>query len=198
MFNGIVETIALINSIQDINGCREIVLTPHLDFNDLNTNDSLSVNGVCLTITTIINNQITVTVVPETLRVTNLKWLAAGSKVNVERSLLPHTRIDGHYVQGHVDGLGEIKSIKKDGDALLLTVGIDSNLAKYIVNKAYICIDGMSITVINCESEYFTVTLIPHTQKITIIDTYQVGTFVNIEVDILSKYIEKILEARLV
>ncbi len=196
MFTGIVETIGVVEHIELINECKTLKIAPDIYFSDLKINDSLSVNGVCLTITDLSDESIYLTAVPETLRLTNLGMLEKNSIVNLERSLKPDTRNSGHYVQGHVDGMGKIIEIKNEGDAQLIKISITSSLSKYIVNKGYITIDGMSITIIKSTPEWFTVTFIPHTQNITIVKNYTVNTFVNIEVDILSKYIEKLLEVR--
>lgn len=193
MFNGIVETTGSIETIIDNNDCKLITIKPNKFFGDVEVNDSIAVNGVCLTVIQKQINLFAVTMVPETLRVTNLKTLKVGSLVNLERSLANHARVSGHFVQGHVDGYGKILDIQKEGDALLVKISNPKSLAKYIVNKGYIALDGMSITVIRSEPEWFTVTLIPHTQQITIVNQYQVGTEINIEVDMLGKYIEKLL-----
>ncbi len=194
MFNGIVEAVGVVQDIQSEHDCKHFTFSSAKQFNDLNVDDSISVNGVCLTVTHINENQFQATAVPETLRITNLKNLSKGSHVNLERSMQLHTRISGHSMQGHVDNVGQIIDIKPEGDALLVKISMPLELSKYIVNKGYITLDGMSITVIHTEEDWFTVTLIPHTQKITIANQYKIGTLVNIEVDILGKYIEKMLE----
>jgi len=201
MFNGIVEATGNIEAVHEQNGCRHFTLSSKKLFDegmahDLKVDDSISVNGICLTVTEKQPNTFDVTAVPETLRLTNLQFLTPGSRVNLERAMLSNSRISGHYVQGHVDALGEILTIQHEGDALLVKIGMPASLANYIVNKGYITLDGMSITVIRAEREWFTVTFIPHTQKATIVSHYNVGTPVNIEVDILGKYVEKILGAR--
>jgi len=193
MFNGIVEAVGLIEKTQLNNNCQHFTISHTASFHDLNINDSIAVNGVCLTVTDRQDNTFNVTAVPETLRLTNLKTLSVGSHVNLERPMQLNSRISGHYVQGHVDGIGEILDIQKEGDALLVRISMPASLNQYILNKGYIALDGMSITVIRAEENTFTVTLIPHTQKITIVNQYAVGTMINIEVDILGKYVEKIL-----
>ena|SRR5579872_3254489 len=195
MFNGIVESVGIIEDIQIKNDCKHFTIVSAKHFDDLKINDSIAVNGVCLTVTKRQDNTFSVTAVPETLRLTNLKFLVPGNPVNLERSMRSNSRISGHYVQGHVDGVGNILAIQKEGDALLVKIGVCSSLAKYIVNKGYVALDGVSITVIRAEKNSFTVTFIPHTQKITLVNRYSLGTVVNIEVDILGKYVEKILGA---
>jgi riboflavin synthase len=193
MFSGITETMGSIKEIIAEAGCQHFIIQPMLRFDDLRTGDSIAVNGVCLTVTRFDTDTFNVTAVPETLRLTNLKHLEIGDHVNLERSVTMSTRIGGHYVQGHVDGTGHILDISHDnGAALLVKIGVPATLARYIVPKGYIGIDGMSITVITATSEWFTVTFIPHTQQVTTVQNYNIGDEVNIEVDIMAKYIEKL------
>lgn len=194
MFSGIVETLGIINRIIQQHDCMLLNISPNMSFDDLIVGDSVSVNGVCLTVTALQEKSFDVTVVPQTLRVTNLHGLIEGSPVNLERSLQVGARIGGHYVQGHVDGLGEIIALEADGkDALIAKIRFPDELNKYVVNKGYITLDGMSITVIDSADSWLAVTFIPHTQQVTVVNQYQVGTKINIEVDILGKYVEKIL-----
>jgi riboflavin synthase len=196
MFTGIVETIGDIVQIISVKGCKYFTIMPHLPLNDWAIGDSVSINGVCLTVIEFTDRDFKVAAVPETLRLTNLDQLAIHHFVNIERSLKVNARLGGHYIQGHIDGTGEILELSSDqGDALLAKIAIAPQLSKYIVNKAYIGLDGMSITVIHSEPSWFTVTFIPHTQKITITHTYQVGHMINVETDILGKYVEKMLGA---
>lgn len=194
MFNGIIETTGIIAQIEVINGCKNLVVTPKQNFDHLVVGESIAVNGVCLTVTHFTSHAFAITVVPQTLRLTNLDQLAPGDEVNLERALQANSRISGHYVQGHVDGPGQIIELQSDnGDALLAKISVSSELEKYIVAKGYIALDGMSITVIDSKPDYFTVTFIPHTQQMTIIRNYSKGRILNIEVDILGKHVEKLL-----
>ncbi|MBI5448022.1 MAG: riboflavin synthase [Gammaproteobacteria bacterium] len=197
MFTGIVETTALIESCVDSGGCRYFTLSPNQVFDDLRIGDSVSVNGVCLTVTDFSKTTFNVAAVPETLKLTNLGHLKSGSEVNVERALKLGDRLGGHYVQGHVDTVGEIIQIEKEGDhALLVTISTNKNSYPYLVKKGYVTLDGMSITVIEVNqssSTLFTVTFIPHTQDETVVKHYRVGTLINVELDILAKYVEKLL-----
>lgn len=197
MFSGIIETIGIIQSAHTQADCLNLKIIPQQSWEDLNLGDSISVNGVCLTITHLEKEAFQVSVVPETLRVSNLGTLSSGQRVNLERSMKIQSRLHGHFVQGHVDQTGEIIDLQTDGkEALLATIRISPKLAKYLVNKGYIAIDGMSITVIQADSTCFTVTFIPYTQQVTLVNQYKIGTLVNLEVDMLGKYIEKLLEAR--
>ncbi|MFZ2315910.1 MAG: riboflavin synthase [Gammaproteobacteria bacterium] len=194
MFSGIVETTGKITELLAEDGCKHFVIAPTTPYAGLALGDSIAVNGVCLTVTNFTDTDFHVTAVPETLNLTNLNALKVGSLVNLERSITLSTRLGGHYVQGHVDAMGEILDIQQaDKKALLVKIGMPEKLNKYIVNKGYITLDGMSITVIESAPTWFTVTFIPHTQDVTIIKQYAVGTFINIEVDIMGKYVEKLL-----
>lgn len=196
MFSGIVEAIGSIVSIDAHNDCITFCISPSIHFNDVKVGDSISVNGVCLTVTQLLAHNFTVTAVPETLRVTNLGVLKVATSINLERSLAVGARIGGHTVQGHVDFSGEILDLQHDGKAALLAkISNPSVYAKYIVNKGYITLDGMSITVIQATPEWFTVTFIPHTQQVSVVKQYSIGTKINVEVDILGKYVEKLLGA---
>jgi riboflavin synthase len=195
MFNGIVEATGIIKNIQLIQGAADFTISMPDYFNDLDIGASIAVNGVCLTVTRFSTEDFQVTAVAETLRVTNLSTLKIHDVVNLERALKADSRVSGHYVQGHIDVVGEILDIKMDGNALLVKIQIAAEVAKYLVKKGYVGLDGMSITVIDVGNHWFTVTFIPQTQATTIIQYYRIGTKINIEVDILGKYVEKILGA---
>lgn len=195
MFNGIVESIGVIRNVNKSHDCMHFTVAPQMDFNDLNIGDSIAMNGVCLTITQLFVDAFSITAVPETLRLTNLGDLVEGDYVNLERPLRRDSRIGGHYVQGHVDDVGEITQIEEDGDdAWLVTISASPFLTKYIIKKGYVALDGMSITVVDVTDDDFTVTFIPHTQQVTIVQHYEEGTKINIEVDIMGKYIEKLIK----
>lgn len=194
MFGGIVEGTGVVVANLTKGECIELVIQPNHVFDDVAIGDSVSVNGVCLTLTSIRDQHFSVDVVPETLKKTNLSSLMMGDIVNLERSLKLQSRIGGHYVQGHVDFTAEILSVTQDGDdALLVEISYPKNFGNYLVNKGYVTLDGMSITLIEVKERSFTVTFIPHTQQVTIVKRYQPGTKVNVEVDILGKYVEKML-----
>jgi riboflavin synthase len=192
MFNGIIEAIGTVTHLEyDVDAIHLTLSSP---YSDLYVGESVAVNGVCLTVVETHEESFKVTVVKETLRVTNFSDIKINDKVNLERSLPFNGRISGHYVQGHVDCIGEIIHIHEESIALLVTIRIPYEFQPYIVNKGYIALDGMSITVIKVEQNEFTVTFIPHTQKVTVIPQYKKGSKINIEVDILSKYVKKQLE----
>lgn len=197
MFSGIVETLGTIMQRNEQEGCVNFTIKSHMEFTDLKIGDSVCVNGVCLTVTEFQDQLFSVTAVPETLRLTNISQLKTNDTVNLERSLTLSARIGGHYVQGHIDNTGQIDSIQTDNDskAWLVRIKIPDELAYFIVKKGYITIDGMSITVIDVGNNWFTVSFIPHTQNVTIVQHYRAGQLVNIEVDILGKYVTKYLGA---
>lgn len=188
MFTGIVEELGTVGSIKS----GVLIVDASLVLDDLDVKDSICVNGACLTVTELTGTGFQVDVVPETLRRTNLGALTSGSKVNLERSLQMGGRLGGHIVQGHVDGTGEISSIAEDGDAYLYSFSVSPELSRYIVQKGFICVDGISLTVVDCADDEFTVTLIPYTREHTVLGTKSEGNKVNLEADIMAKYIEKL------
>lgn len=209
MFSGIVEEMGTVNSVMkdekvemwDGSIGEGFVLSVKTDvaFEDSYIGCSIAVNGVCLTATTIDpeTKHITFGLAPETLRKTNLEALAPGATVNLERALRADGRNSGHFVQGHVDGTGEIVSKHTEGDSLWIKVRAPSSLMKYIVSKGFIAIDGTSLTICDVDyaSETFTFMLISHTQSCVVIPQKSVGEFVNIEVDVLAKMVESSMGA---
>ena len=194
MFTGIVENLGTIELVEEKNECRKFIIKPHKIFPDFVLGESIAVNGVCLTLIEHNLNFFSVAAVPETLRLTNLQYLKVGDIVNLERAMLANTRIGGHLVQGHVDTIAEIKEIIPEGDACLVIFSLSPDLNVYLIKKGFISIDGMSITIIQAIPGQFTVTFIPFSQEHTIFKNYEVGTKVNIEVDMMAKYIKKNLE----
>ena len=158
---------------------------------DISIGDSVSVSGVCLTVTDFDETSFTVDVVPETLRRTMLGSLSTGALVNLERSLAVGSRFGGHILQGHVDGKGTIHSQEKDDEALLVKVTADPGILRYIVEKGFVAVDGVSLTVVDCDLSSFRVTLVPYTMDNTTFKAKNVRDIVNIEVDILAKYMER-------
>ncbi len=190
MFTGIVEEIGIIKTIVAVLLGKRFFIEAHTVLMDLNLGDSIAVNGTCLTVTEFNPQGFWVEAVAETLRLTNLGYLQEGSKVNLERSMTLQKRLGGHLLQGHVDGVGTISAITPEGTAILITVEFPAALRKYMIKKGYIGFDGMSLTLIDVYPTQFTLMLIPHTQEVTIAQGYQVGQTINLEVDMLAKYIE--------
>ncbi|MFK7860466.1 MAG: riboflavin synthase [Granulosicoccus sp.] len=156
--------------------------------------DSIAVNGVCLTVTAMDANGFVTGLAPETRHRTALESLVSGSPVNLERSVTPSTRMGGHFVQGHVDGTGSIREFRRDEDALWVTITAPSELMRYIVVKGYITLDGTSLTVVGVGDDWFSVTLVAYTQAHIVMPTKNVGDKINIEVDVLGKYVERLLQ----
>lgn len=155
--------------------------------------DSIAVNGVCLTVTHFDSRQFTVGVAPETLKRTNLGDLALGDAVNLERAVTPTTRLGGHYVQGHVDGRGILRERTGNREALWLTIAAEPAIMRYVVTKGFICLDGTSLTVVDVWPDRFNVMLVPHTQDHIVLPRRKLGDAINVEVDILGKYVEKLI-----
>ena len=188
MFTGLIEELGVISSISQ----TDIWIESSIVMDDLGVKDSISVNGACLTVVSIEKNLFKVNVVPETLRRTDLGDLSVGDKVNLERSAQLGGRLGGHIVQGHVDGTAQITAYVKEGSAWLIDFEISKNLSRYIVEKGFVCVDGASLTVVNCDENTFTIALIPYTRDNTVLGYKGVGNSVNIETDIIGKYIEKL------
>jgi riboflavin synthase len=193
MFSGIVESLGKILSITIKEDCKQFTIQPVEAFPQLSLGESIAINGVCLTVEAFDETSFSVTAVPETLRITNLKQLQVLQWVNLERAVTLNSRIGGHLIQGHIDATATILEINTVGEAMLVKFGIPPHLSKYIVNKGFIALDGMSITVIEATKSWFTTTFIPHTRLITIVKNYYIGRLINLEVDMLGKYVEKLL-----
>ena len=160
---------------------------------DIKIGDSVAVNGVCLTVTSFDKKEIRADVMPETLRRSSLKNLRNGDEVNLERALTLSSRLGGHIVSGHIDGTGTIKKIEEDKNARVLTVGASRAILRYIVEKGSVAVDGVSLTVVSVSDKNFTVSLIPHTNEETVLHCKRTGDEVNIENDIIGKYVEKFM-----
>ncbi len=191
MFTGLVEGFTEVFALDPrLEGLKLTLLKKNF-LDDLKIGDSLAVNGVCLTIMGIADDTLCVELVPETLRVSTLSKLTLGQSVNVERALLAQGRIGGHFVLGHVDTKTHILDIQIEGDAKIVKFLVQQDFRPYLVPKGQIAIDGMSLTIMGVHEDHFTVSLIPHTQKITIVADYKIGIEVNLEFDILAKYVQR-------
>ena len=194
MFTGIVEEMGVVRAVQ-LGQERDNTLTIgcRTAIEDAKLGDSIAVNGVCLTVTALDPDGFTAGVSPETLRRTSLGDLEVGSPVNLERSLRFGGRMGGHYVQGHVDGAGTITAVVPDGESLRVTIAPPASLLPYIVEKGYITVDGVSLTVAERHPDTFVIALIAYTQNAVIMGRQGPGTRLNLEVDILAKYVENVL-----
>jgi riboflavin synthase len=196
MFTGIVEAMGLIVTCQPEDSGSVLVIESSMIVEDLHLGDSVSVDGVCLTVTTIEQESFTVGVSPETLRRSNLGDLREQSRVNLERAVLAGGRMGGHYVQGHVDGIGMITERSDDGTALRLVMSAHTALLPYIVEKGFVAVDGISLTVTGRGTDWFSVMLVPYTQQAVTLGSKEAGATVNLEVDVVAKYVESLLEGR--
>lgn len=195
MFTGIIEVTGQITSLKELDGGKEFVIhAPFVD--ELNVDQSISINGVCLTVTDLGSKTFTVQVVEETLRKTNIGELNQGDRINLERSMTMDKLLDGHIVQGHVDTVGTITEIEKEGTDHLITVKYAEKYKNLIVGRGSIAIDGISLTIAREESPHFTVAIIPYTWEHTNLKTKDQGDTVNLEFDIIGKYVARHLENR--
>lgn len=193
MFTGLIEEIGTIKSTQPSGEGKLIeVQCDHL-IGCTKNGDSISINGACQTVTALTNKSFTVFASKVTCDVTTLGSLNAGDRVNLERAMSSQSRFDGHIVQGHVDTTGTITSIKRDSEGMNIYISVDPDYMRYIVSKGSIAVDGISLTVVSVLSSGFTLYLIPETMSKTIINAWNIGSSVNIEVDILAKYVENML-----
>lgn len=193
MFTGIVEEVGVVNKIDPQNPLQGLVIGARTVLDGAREGDSIAVNGACLTVTRVYPDSFAVGVMPETIRRTNLGELQAGDRVNLERALLPDTRMGGHFVQGHIDGVGTVSSLTPDGTALSLKIEATPEMLRYVVEKGFIAVDGASLTVTSVDERSFGIALIPYTQQHIALELMQVGHRTNLEVDILAKYLEKLL-----
>ncbi len=193
MFTGLIEEIGTIQSIRRGQrscvltiGCRKVLEGTHIG-------DSIATNGVCLTVTSLGATYYTADVMAETMHRSSLGQLASGSRVNLERAMPADGRFGGHIVSGHIDGTGTIAAIEADDNAIWYTINAGAALLRYIVEKGSITIDGISLTVAYVDARCFKVSIIPHTQQMTSLHQRRVGDIVNLETDIIGKYVEKLL-----
>ena len=193
MFTGLIEETGTLQSISRGSascvltvGCREVLEHTKIG-------DSIAVNGVCLTVTSLGSNYFTADAMPETLNRSSLGELRTGSLVNLERAMPADGRFGGHIVSGHIDGTGTIEQILPDANAVWYTVSAPAQILRYIVEKGSITIDGISLTVAYVDEKVFKVSIIPHTQKVTALHEKRIGSIVNLECDIIGKYVEKLI-----
>ena len=193
MFTGIIEEIGTVVAMT--RGVRSFSLEVRAQkvLEDTKIGDSISTNGVCLTVTELSENSFKADVMPETVSRTALQELTAGSLVNLERALSLQTRLGGHIVTGHIDGTGRISQRRNDDNALWISIECAPSLLRHIVEKGSITIQGVSLTVARVDESSFAVSLIPHTQSVTTLHNLRIGSLVNLETDIIAKYVEKML-----
>ena len=193
MFTGIVEEMGTVRRLNQAPNRCELELTASKVLEGTAIGDSIAVNGVCLTVVRMGEDHFTADVMPETLRRSNLGQLKTGSKVNLERAMAADGRFGGHIVAGHIDGTGTIRSMQPEGNAVLVTISAAPELLRYVVEKGSIAIDGISLTVAKVEEEGFQVSVIPHTGEETTLLEKVPGDPVNLENDVIGKYVERLL-----
>lgn len=189
MFTGIIEEVGNLKSLTRGTitiECRRVL-------EDVKIGDSISTNGICLTVTEFDDKSFRADVMPETIRRTSLDGLTVGSKINLERALRLSDRLGGHIVSGHIDGVGRIVSIRREGNAQVVEVEADRSILRQIVEKGSVALDGMSLTVVEAGNKTFSVSLIPHTMSVTNFIDKKVGSPINIETDIIGKYVERLM-----
>ena len=198
MFTGLIETMGVVRRREPdgAGGARLSISAPIFKENGVRVGDSVAVNGACLTAVEVQGDVATFQLAPETLRRTDLGGLAAGDHVNLERALRVGDRLGGHWVQGHIDGTGTLVARRPDGDWELFRFTCPPDLARYLVPKGSVAVSGVSLTVVDTPPGGFTVALIPHTLEVTTLGALRPGAAVNVEVDLLAKYLEKLLGAR--
>lgn len=194
MFTGIIEETGVIRAVQ--RGAKSAVLTVEAKkvLEDVHIGDSIATNGVCLTVTSVRGDCFTADVMNESLRRSSLGDLKPGSRVNLERAMAANGRFGGHIVSGHIDGTGTVVSVRRDDIAVWYTVRTTPQLMRYIVEKGSVAIDGISLTVAAVESDRFSVSVIPHTAQETTLSEKRPGATVNLENDVIGKYVEKLMQ----
>ncbi|KFB07414.1 riboflavin synthase [Malacoplasma iowae] len=194
MFTGIIEEVGKIKKITKTSSGILLIISANKVLQDCKIGDSIAVNGICLTVTKFDSNSFSVDVMNETVKKTSLSKLSQNTCLNLERAMLINSRFGGHIVSGHIDGIGTICEIKKDGIASIFKINTSKEITKYIINKGSITIDGISLTVVGVNDVSFTVSIIPHTMFVTNLGHKKVGDIVNLENDCIAKYVEKMLD----
>jgi len=193
MFTGIIEGLGTIKKIQPAGQGKRITVEADFVLDQTKIGDSLAVSGACLTAVSVAGKRFEVDVSPETLAKTTFGKAKIGERVNLERALRLGDRLDGHLVSGHIDGMGTVKSKKPAGNAVVVTIGVAEPLLRYMIIKGSVAVDGISLTINDCDRNGFEVSIIPHTAKLTTIGFKNIGDLVNIENDMIGKYIERFI-----
>lgn len=194
MFTGLVEELGRVGSIDLSSDGARISIQASLVTSDISNGDSIAVNGVCLTALNVTGSSFVADVSPETLDRTTIGNLAVGSRVNLERALLPTTRLGGHIMQGHVDGRGTFISAESQGDFWTVKIGFADEFARYLVHKGSVAVEGISLTIAALNQNDFDIAVIPKTWEMTNLSTLQPGDTVNLEADIIAKYVERMMQ----
>jgi riboflavin synthase len=193
MFTGIVEEIGTVKSVSRKSHSSTMVISADKVLTEMKVGDSINTNGVCLTVTSFTKNSFSVDIMPETFLRSGLSKLGTGDKVNMERALRLTDRLGGHIVNGHVDGTGKITRIWKEENAVWFNITADEGVLKYIVEKGSVALEGISLTVAHVDEHSFDVSIIPHTAQVTTLPGKHPGDSINIECDIVGKYVERLV-----
>ncbi len=193
MFTGIIEELGKISSVEKHAGGAKIKISAQLATKDSNEGDSIAVNGVCLTAIEFTSNSFAADVSCETLNRSTLGNLKVGSKVNLERAVTPSKRLGGHIVQGHVDARGKFLAAKQEGDFWTVSIGFPKEIAQYLVYKGSVSVEGISLTIANLAEDYFEIAVIPKTWELTNLSALKNGDEINLEADVIAKYVERIM-----
>jgi riboflavin synthase len=193
MFTGLIKGIGKVKSINRMGGDKKVTIEPLFPIGDIKSGDSIAVDGVCLTITEVVRGILSMDISGETISRSTLAYLRQGVEVNLELALRLADRLGGHIVSGHVDGVGRIVLKEKQRRSWVITIEIEKNISKYIIEKGSIAVDGISLTVNRCDQKSFDVNIIPHTGNETTLLMKRVGDRVNIETDLIGKYVEKLI-----
>ena len=193
MFTGIIESLGKVESLQSVGGDVRLRIGTSLDMSDVHLGDSIATNGICLTVIEWGENWYAADVSRESLNRTTLGSWKVGQRVNVEKAMLPTTRFGGHIVSGHVDAVGEITVVREDARSIYYEVTAPAEIAKYLAEKGSVTVDGISLTINHLQGNVISLNLIPHTAERTNIGTWKTGAKVNLEVDVLARYIERLM-----
>ena len=191
MFTGIIEEIGKISNVTNTHKGGELIISAHKIMNGMKTGDSVAVNGTCLTVIHHDEKEFIVELSPETLERTIFRKIKVGEIVNLERPMQINDRIGGHLVSGHVDGVGRVVDYKQEGNSLIIEFSVPIEFSKYLIPKGSVAVDGISLTVVNIRGNQFTVAVIPHTFQGTALRERKIGDLVNLEFDLIAKYIER-------
>jgi len=193
MFTGLIEDIGIVKKIDKKSDSMSLIIESNFDLTEVKVGDSISIDGVCLTVVEFLPKGFKVDVSPETSQRANLRDIKEGRRVNLERALRISDRLGGHLVLGHIDGVGRIDEISRDVNSIKMTISVSKDIMKYIIEKGSVAIDGISLTVNECGDDKFGVNIIPHTTNHTTLGERKVGDGINVENDIIGKYVERFI-----
>jgi riboflavin synthase len=193
MFTGIIEEVGTVSGVERREDAYVIMISAAKVLEDAQVGDSIAVNGTCLTVTTMGSGRFSADVMPETLKATALQQIQPGTKVNLERAMPANGRFGGHIVSGHVDGVGTVSNLRKVANAVYYDINTPRHLLRYMIPKGSIAVDGISLTIVDVTEKHFSISVIPHTLQHTNLQTVKPGHLVNLETDMLAKYVERLV-----